>query len=189
MAKDIRIRNATLAVVLVCGIYCAFGVAAGVAADQPGTAIRHDEPISFSMLWQEISRLSLEAVVAWLPRYGGFWFLFYSSIPLLLAAAALTLAVNPRIFCRAPGAVFLAGVGFGIVSALLFGGFGFLGPFHFLFTLLNAFAWRGLDGEWVIEFSPVFDTIGILYLAVFLLFGRSLSFVRPPRILENRKPA
>jgi len=183
MTKDILIRNVTVVVVLACGIYCAFGVAAGVAADQHGTAIHQYEPISFSMLWREVSRLSLESVVAWFPRNGGSWFLFYLSIPLILAAVAFTLAVKPRIFCHSPGAVLFAGVGFGIFSAFLLGWFGFLGPLSFLFTL-KALVWGGLDGEWVNEFIPIIDTIGILYLLVFLLLARSLSFVagRAPEV-------
>lgn len=97
MARDVLIRNVTAVVVLACGIYCAFGMAAAVAADQHGTAIHHYEPISFSMLCR-----------------GG--------------------------VCR-------------------------------------------FSSSWLLPRSPWRST-GILYLAVFLLLGPSLSFVRSHHVFE-----
>lgn len=164
----ILLRSVAAIVVLGCGVYFAFGLAVAAAADQHGTAIHHDEPVTLPMLWHEASKVPFSAVVSWLRTSGGVWFVatvgtwFFATL-----LVAFTLAVHPRLFSRSRKALGLAGVILGIGSL-----FGLLGLYNLLFTFLNAFAWRGLDGEWVIELGPVLNAVGILYLvACYLYFG------------------
>lgn len=170
IGRDILPRSVAAALVLGCGAYFTFGVAAAAAACQRGTAIRHYEPVSFGMLLQEVSKVSFSAVIAWvslIDGIDGFWFLgapvlwFLGALPVTFALAA-----NPR----SRRAVDLAGwvLGLGVL-------FGWRGLWSLYFTFLNAFAWRGLDGEWIIELGPVFDAVGVLYLITLLLFLRSLA--------------
>ncbi|HEX7183097.1 MAG TPA: hypothetical protein VF756_14740 [Thermoanaerobaculia bacterium] len=171
MVKDILVRSVAAVVVLGCGVCFAFGVAVAAAAHQRGTAIHHYEPVSFAMLWQEASRASFKAVISWVSLDGGFaWILAALGLWFLAALlVAFALAVDPRLFLRSRRAVTLAGWVLGMGS--LFGWFGLI---NLHFTFLNAFALRGLDGEWVIEFGPILDAVGILYLVTLLLFLRSL---------------
>lgn len=170
MVKDILLRSVAAVVVLACGVYFAFGLAAVVAAEQGGSAIHHYEPVSFGLLWQEVSRVSFKTVVAWVWQTEGFWFVVAPGLWFLVALlVAFALAVDPRLFLRSEGTVHLA------VLVLVLGSlFGWFGLVNLLFTFLNAFAWHGLDGEWVIELGPVMDAVGILYLVTLLLFLRSL---------------
>jgi hypothetical protein len=69
MSKDILIRSLAALAVFGCLAYFAFGVAAVVASEQPGTAIHQYEPVTFALLWQETSKISPETVVAWSRRH------------------------------------------------------------------------------------------------------------------------
>lgn len=173
MTRDTLLRSAAAAAVLGCLAYFAFGLAAVVAAELPGSAIHMYEPVTFALLWQEVSKTSSQAVIAW-TREGenGFWLSLMLSVALALASFALTFVVNPRILCsRHPAVIAGLGCGMGLLFVV-----GFWGLFSLLFTFLNAFALGGLDGEWVIEAIPLLDAIGLLYLIACLLFRRSLSF-------------
>lgn len=168
------VRGIAVAAILGCGLCFAFGMAAVAAAERPGTAIHHYEPISLELLWDEVSKTSFGLVVEWFRQIDDIdgvvilstltaWF----SSALLLA---LLLAVVPRLFARSPTALVLAGLV--LVPGILFGGFGL---YCLFFTFLNAFFLRGLDGEWIIELGPVMDATGILYVITCLLFVRALS--------------
>jgi hypothetical protein len=176
--SDILIRSVAALVVLGCGIYFVFGLAVAAAAYQPGTAIHHYEPVTLPMLWHEASKVSFSAVVRWLRTDGdgcGVWFMATVGLWFLAALlVAFTLAVNPRLFSRSKKALGIAGLIIGLGSL-----FGLLGLYNLFFTFLNAFALRGLDGEWVIELGPVLDAVGILYLVACLLVLRSwFSWIR-----------
>ena len=142
--KGFLIRGITVAAILGCGLYFAFGLAAVAASAQPGTAIHHYEPVSLGLLWHEVSKTSFGLVVRWFRQIDDIdgvvivstltaWF----SSALLLA---LLLAVVPGLFARSPTALTLAGLV--LVMGIPFGGFGL---FSLFFTFLNAFALRGLD--------------------------------------------
>lgn len=173
MSRDILVRSAAALAVFGCLAYFAFGVAAVVASEQPGTAIHQNEPVTFALLWQETSQITPETVVAWSRRHeNGYWLRLGLSIALTLALIALTFVVNPEILCSRHSAVIL---GVGCSLGLLFV-VGFFGLFHLLFTFLGAFVWGGLDGEWVNEAGPMYESVGLLYLISCLLFLRSMSF-------------
>jgi hypothetical protein len=172
--KDILIRSVAALTVLGCLVFFAFGVAAAVAADQQGTGIHNNQPVTFSLLWQEVSRVPPEALVTWGPLLSEGWVQAILSVVLTLALIALTLAVDPRIIRRHVAVI--AGLGFvlGILSVC-----GLWGLFHLLVTILATFFWGGLDGEWITELGPVYNVIGLLYLVVCLLFKHCLTFTRP----------
>jgi hypothetical protein len=187
--KDIWVRGVTALVLLGCGAYFAFGVAAGAAAYRPGTAIQHYEAVSWAMLWREVSRVSFPDLVRWVSLFDGCGSWLLIALALWFSAAllaAFAMAVKPRLFLRSRariGATVLIGLG------SLFGGYGL---FNLLFTLLNAFVGRGLDGEWVIEFGPMLDAVGILYLTACLLLLRSWFPPNPgtqARLLPERRGA
>jgi hypothetical protein len=169
---DVVTRIVAALMVLGCGAYFAFGLAVAAAAHQHGTAIHHDDPVTFPMLWNEASKVSFSAVVRWLQTDGdgcGVWFMATVGLWFLAALlVAFALAVNPRLFSRSGKALGLAGLILGMGSL-----FGMLGLYNLFFTFLNAFALRGLDGEWVIELGPVLDAVGILYLVTCFLVLRS----------------
>jgi hypothetical protein len=169
--KDILVRSLAALVVFGCGVYFAFGVAVGAAAYQQGTAIRHDEPVTFSMLLQEAVSVRLSAVLRWFTPSDGCGAFFLGSLSLWFLAAfsvAFTLAVEPRIFVRSRRVLVFAAMVLGLGTLL-----GAVGLRNLKYTFLNAFVWRGLDGEWVIELGPVLDAVGLLYLFACLLFVRS----------------
>lgn len=172
MSRDILVRSAAALAVFGCLAYFAFGVAAVVASEQPGTAIHQYEPVTFALLWQETSKISPATVVAWSRRdENGYWLRLGLSIALTLALIALTFIVNPGILCSRHPAVI---PGVGCVLGLLFLA-GFFGLFHLLFTFLGAFVLGGLDGEWVNEAGPMYESVGLVYLIACLLFVRSLK--------------
>jgi len=165
------IRGIAVAAILGCGLYFAFGLAAVAASAQPGTAIHHYEPVSLGLLWHEMSKTSFGLVVGWFRQIDDIdgvvitstltaWF----SSALLLA---LLLAVVPKLFARSTMARAFAGLV--LATGIPFGGFGLCSLF---FTFLNAFALRGLDGEWIVELGPAADAAGILYVITCLLFLR-----------------
>lgn len=170
MTKDILIRSVAAVVILGCVVCSAFGVAAAAAADQRGSAIHDNTPLTFSLLWQEVSRMPPEALVTWGPLSES-WVQAMLSVALLLAVIALTFVIAPRILLRWRHAAVIAGLG---ASLGLLSMFGLWGLFHLLITILAPLAWGGLDGEWITELGPVYNAIGLLYLVVCLLFRRSL---------------
>lgn len=175
---EILLRAAAGGVILACGLYFVFGLAAITASYQPGTAIQHYEPVTVQMLWHEVTKTPFEEVGRWVwlnsgCRAGivtlGLWFLATFGV-------ALALVGKPRFFVRSRRALILAS--WIVALGTLFGGWGL---FTFMFTLLNAFALRGLDGEWIIELYPAFDAAGILYLAAVLLLRRAWALRRAGR--------
>ena len=170
MNRDTLIRGVAALLVAGCGLYFLFGVAVHVAAAQKGTAIGHYEPVTFLMLWREATGISPGAVMAWLSIYDGcaVWFLGVSALWFLAAlSAAFLLAVDPLLFLRSRKAL-----GRACVIAGLGLPFGWMGLHSLKYTYLNAFVLRGLDGEWVIEFGPMLDAAGILYVLLCLLLLR-----------------
>lgn len=178
--EGFRVRGIAVAAILGCGLYFALGVAALAASEQPGTAIHHDEPISLGLLWHEVSKTSFGIVFGWFQQIEDIdGVVIMSTLTVWFSSAlllALFLAVAPRLFARSATALVLAGLI--LVPGILLGGFGL---YSLCFTFLNAFALRGLDGEWIVELGPIMDAVGILYVITCLLFVRALSFrVRGP---------
>jgi hypothetical protein len=170
MKKDILIRSVAAVVVLGCVVCCAFAVAAAVAADQRGSAIHDNKPVTFSLLWREVSRMPPEALVTWGPLLSEGWVQATLSVALILALIALTLAVYPRILQRHVAVIAGLGAVLGLLSV-----FGLWGLFYLLVSILSTFAWGGLDGEWITELGLVYNVIGVLYLVVCLLLKRGAA--------------
>jgi len=166
-------RGVAVVVVLGCCAFSVFGVAACVAMDQPGSAIHDNTLLSLPILWQELSKVSFGTVATWFAQVGSLWPLILLSVELVLAAMALTLAVRPEILSGPWQTAIVAGLGLALGLLSVSGLFGLL---HLAFTFLNAFAWRGLDGEWISELGPVYDAIGINYVISCLLFWHTPSF-------------
>jgi hypothetical protein len=172
--RDFPLRGLPAAVVLFCGAYFTFGISVCVAAYQRGTAIRHDDPVTFAMLWREAWSVSWRAVAEWFSVIDGCGFFLVSTLSLWFLATlsiAFLLSAYPRLFLRSPRAFVFAGLVIGLGTL-----FGLLGIRNLEYTFLNAFAWRGLDGEWVIELGPVLDAVGILWPVACLLLARVWFF-------------
>jgi hypothetical protein len=170
-------RGVAVVVVLGCCAFSAFGVAACVAMDQPGSALHDNTLLSLPILWQELSKVSFGMVVTWFAQVGSLWPGILLFVDLGLAAMAFTLAVRPGLCSGSwqKAVVPSLGITLGLLSVA-----GLFSLLHLVFTFLNAFAWRGLDGEWISELGPVYDAIGICYGIACLLFWRSQSTIRTP---------
>ncbi len=140
------------AIALTCG-YFVLGVFWLAASEQPGTSIHFYQLLSVDQMWREFRATPVSLAVRYFPLVLGSWFFaaVYLSIYLLCSTRLLRSRAGP---C-------LVGAILGVSSVV-----GFFGLYSFLFTLVNAFFLRGLDGEWVNEACPIADASGLIYVVL-----------------------